>query len=67
MNKTTAKERIINFLKHLDVGQTSFELNVGLSRGAISKMTDESNFTGKVISKLITAYPNLNTSWLLHL
>ena len=56
------KERLIEFLAYLGMGQTKFEEKVGLSRGFVNTLKD--NLTLKTLTKIETAYPELNTDWL---
>jgi SOS-response transcriptional repressor LexA len=57
------KERLIEFLAHLGMGQNKFEEKVGLSRGLINKIGEGINST--TMNKIVTAYPELNKNWLL--
>ena len=57
------KERLIQFLAYLEIGQTKFEEKVGMSRGHINNMGE--NLTSKTLSKIKIAYPELNEDWLL--
>lgn len=65
MQKDNPKERLKNLAKSLNLGQTAFESKVGLSRGAISKMTESSSITSKVLEKITKHFPDVNSSWLL--
>jgi hypothetical protein len=56
------KERLVQFLAHLGMGQTKFEEKVGLSRGFVNSLKD--NLTIRTLAKIETAYPELNTEWL---
>ena len=58
------KERLIKFLAHLRIGQVKFEENVGLSRGFVNTL--KGNLTIKTLRKIETAYPELNTNWLIN-
>jgi len=57
------KERLIEFLSYLEIGQTKFEEKVGLSRGFVNTLKD--NPTVKTIEKILVAYPELNKDWLI--
>jgi len=57
------KERLIEFLKYLGIGQDKFAKSVGLSRGYVNNIRD--NITMKTVDKILKAYPELNKSWLL--
>jgi hypothetical protein len=56
------KDRLIQFLAYLGIGQTKFEENVGLSRGFVNTLKD--NLTVKTLDKILTKYPELNPDWL---
>ena len=56
------KERLINFLSYLGIGQTKFEEKTGLSRGFVNTL--KSNPTVKSLNKIAAAYPELNINWL---
>jgi hypothetical protein len=56
------KERLLEFLAYLKIGQTKFEEKVGLSRGLINNMKGEISL--KSLKKITEAYPELNESWL---
>lgn len=59
----TIKERMIKFLEYIGKGQTTFESEVGLSRGHISNIGEGISTTSLI--KIIKKYPDLNTTWLL--
>jgi hypothetical protein len=56
------KERLIEFLAYLGLGQTKFEERVGLARGFVNTLKD--NMTLKSLKKITDAYPELNEVWL---
>lgn len=60
---TTSKDRLIEFLSFLELGQNAFEKKVGIANGYISKL--KSSIGSGHIGKISTAYPELNTTWLL--
>lgn len=57
------KERILQIIEALGITVQQFELNVGLSNGAVSKMGD--NTRRSTLDKISIVYPNVNISWLL--
>jgi transcriptional regulator with XRE-family HTH domain len=57
------KERLIEFLRHLKIGQTRFEEKTGISRGLVNNIRDGVSSTS--ISKISAAYPELNIEWLI--
>lgn len=57
------KERILQIIEVLGITVQQFELNVGLSNGAVSKMGD--NTRRSTLDKISIVYPNINISWLL--
>jgi hypothetical protein len=56
------KERLIEFLAYLGIGQTKFEEKVGLSRGLINNI--KGNISLKTLKKITESYPELNEDWL---
>jgi len=56
------KERLIEFLAHLGIGQKKFEQNCGLSNGFVDKVGN--NVTIKTLDKISAKYPELNINWL---
>jgi DNA-binding Xre family transcriptional regulator len=56
------KERLVEFLAYLGMGQTKFEEKVGLSRGFVNNIGE--NITSKTLKKITEIYPELNTNWL---
>ena len=59
----TAKDRLIEFLAYLKIGQNAFEENCGISNGYISN--NRGSLGSKIISKISLRYPELNTVWLI--
>ncbi|MCQ2232029.1 MAG: hypothetical protein MJZ30_09310 [Paludibacteraceae bacterium] len=59
----TVKQRLIEFLKYLGVGQNKFEEEVGWGNGYITHMKDK-KLRQPQISSLKDRYPNLNIDWL---
>lgn len=57
------KERILQIIEALGITVQQFELKVGLSNGAVSKMGD--NTRRSTLDKISIVYPNINISWLL--
>ena len=58
-----AKERLLEFLQYLNIGQTVFENKVGWSRGYISKIKE--SIGSDMIAKLVDDFPELNIEWLI--
>jgi len=56
------KERLVEYLAYLGIGQLKFETKAGLSRGFVNKVGD--NITLKSLNKIEKAYPDLNIEWL---
>ena len=56
------KERLIEFLAYLGIGQLKFEKNVGLSRGFVNKVGY--SIQKDKLDKISTAYPELDINWL---
>jgi len=59
----TAKNRLIEYLKDIKMGQNAFEAICGISNGYISKV--KSSIGSDIISKISDAYPDLNIVWLI--
>lgn len=57
------KERIIEFLAYLKIGQKNFEQKCGLSNGFVDKIGD--TIRKKSRDKIIAVYPELSINWLL--
>lgn len=57
------KSRLIEFIDYKGLSVQSFELQCGLSNGAVSKMGN--NTRRSTIDKISKTYPELNTNWLL--
>ena len=58
-----AKNRLLEFLKYLNIGQNRFEAHVGISNGYINN--NKGSIGTKVLDKISAAYPELNTHWLI--
>jgi hypothetical protein len=56
------KERLIEFLAYLGVGQNKFEEKIGLSRGFVNKIGDA--IREKNLQKISNVYPELDIDWL---
>ncbi len=56
------KERLIEFLAYLKIGQAKFEKNCGLANGFVNNTSD--NPTLKTLEKIKERYPELNINWL---
>ena len=61
--ETTAKQRLIEYLKKKGIGQNKFESLAGLSIGYISKLRIEPSPTK--LRSILNAAPDLNREWLL--
>jgi len=59
----TAKDRLLEFLVYLGIGQNAFEKNVGISNGYISH--NKGSIGSEIVSKISKIYSELNTDWLL--
>jgi phage repressor protein C with HTH and peptisase S24 domain len=56
------KERLIEFLKYMNISQRQFEINSGLSNGFVDKVGDSIRTNN--LNKILSKYPNLNINWL---
>ena len=61
--ETTIKDRILLFIKSLDIGQKKFEINCGLSNGYVNNL--KATPSARVLQKIFGKYPELNRTWLL--
>ncbi len=59
----TAKERLVQFIKSLGIGQGKFESICGLSNGWVNNV--KATIKDDKMQKIILQYPELNTVWLL--
>lgn len=57
------KERMIEFIEFLQIGQKKFADKVGLSNGFVNNIGP--SITTTSLNKIAKAYPNLNINWLL--
>jgi hypothetical protein len=58
----TTKSRLLEFLAYLSIGQNAFEKKVGISNGYINNV--KNSIGSDIINKISSAYPELNTEWL---
>ena len=58
----TVRDRVMQFLKHLKIGQNAFEAKVGWSNGYIS---NTKNISADKLTSVLNEYPLLNAEWLL--
>ena len=59
----SVKERLITYLKHLNISQSAFEKEVGLSNGYVNNIKQA--IQPRTIQRIALRYPNLSTGWLL--
>nr|MBP7472394.1 helix-turn-helix transcriptional regulator [Prevotella sp.] len=59
----TIKDRLVEYLSHLGIGQGKFEKAAGLGSGFVSKI--KKNISTSSVSKIRECYPELNINWLL--
>ena len=57
------KERILEFVRYKNLHRTAFEKSVGLSNGYLNNL--KKSTSTDVLSKIIEAYPELSTEWIL--
>ncbi|MDR1973720.1 MAG: hypothetical protein LBQ31_03490 [Bacteroidales bacterium] len=65
MNKlaNTTKDRLIEFLEYLRLGQNAFEKKVGIANGYIAHL--KKSIGSDILNRIQDAYPELNMDWLL--
>ena len=61
--ENSVKQRLIEFLKYLKMGQNKFEKLVGISNGYIAHL--KANPSPEKINMICSVYPELNVDWLL--
>ena len=61
--KSPIKNRLLQFLEHLGIGQGAFEKNVGISNGYVNNINK--SIGSKILLKISQRYPELNSDWLL--
>lgn len=59
----TIKERLLDFLGYLNIGQRKFEMNVGLSNGYVNSL--KKSPSADKLQMILSTYPELNRDWLL--
>ena len=60
----TQKERLLNFLQYLKIGQNKFEKSTGMATGLVSQWKN-GYIPPKAMQKIFATYPELNETWLL--
>ena len=61
--QSDVKQRLTEYLAYLGIGQKAFADHVGLSAGFVNSI--RVSIQPKTMEKIATAYPDLNTTWLL--
>lgn len=59
----TIKERLILFIRHLNIGQGKFETRCGLANGYVNNI--RRSITPEKLQQIARQYPELNTGWLM--
>lgn len=59
----TIKERLIFFIRHLNIGQGKFEAQCGLANGYVNNI--RRSVTPNKLQQIARQYPELNTGWLM--
>ena len=57
-----SKERLLEYLKYLGIGQNAFENSIGVSVAYISKL--KGSIGSEVLAKIKRTYPELSIDWL---
>ncbi len=57
------KERLLEYLKHLGIGQNAFENSIGVSVAYISKL--KGSIGSEILAKIKRTYPELSIDWLI--
>lgn len=58
----TAKDRILEYLRYVGIGQCKFEVLCGLSNGYVNNL--RRSITTEKLQKIIGTFPDLNPLWL---
>jgi len=58
------KERLLDFLKYIKIGQNKFAEKCGFSAGYINNI--KGSIGTDILKKIMDTYPELNIDWLLH-
>lgn len=59
----TIKERLILFIRHLNIGQGKFESRCGLANGYVNNI--RRSITPEKLQQIARQYPELNSGWLM--
>lgn len=59
----TIKERLILFIRHLNIGQGKFETRCGLANGYVNNI--RRSITPEKLQQIARQYPELNAGWLM--
>lgn len=59
----TIKERLISFIKYLQIGQGKFESQCGLANGYVNNI--RRSITPEKLQQIALQFPDLNTGWLM--
>lgn len=59
----TAKDRLLEFLDYIKIGQNKFEANIGIANGYINN--NKGSIGTKIIEKILDVYPELSIEWLI--
>lgn len=57
------KDRLLIYLKHLDVGQNAFEKTAGIANGYISH--NKGSIGSDILASILKSHPDLNLMWLI--
>lgn len=60
----TQKERLLDLLSDMHLGQNAFERKLGVANGIISKQGDE--LTDNLIGKVLRCLPDVSREWLIY-
>lgn len=63
MEEKTIKQRLLEFIKYLNISQGRFEKQVGLSNGYINNLSKD--IGSEKLQRILGTYPELNLDWLL--
>lgn len=60
--ETNERQRLRSFIEYINLSNREFEINCSISNGYVSK---DGNIRNDIRERILTAYPELNRTWLL--
>ncbi len=64
--KVLAVDRLVLFIRAIDISHKRFERTIGVSNGYITnQLKRRGSISSKILTKILLKYPELNVVWLL--